>query len=63
MADRHLTHEINPGGDYTPEELEFLKAIDAHKRRAGRVFLAWSEVLAVLKSLGYAKAKEDQACN
>ena len=39
--------------DYTPEEIEFMRAMDEYKRRAGRQFPTWSEVLEVLKSLGY----------
>jgi hypothetical protein len=42
--------------DYTAEELAFLAAIEAYKRRSGRPFPSWTEVLAVLKSLGYARA-------
>lgn len=54
--------EINPSSDsqasrqYDADQLEFLMAIDAYKRRTGRfVNLAWTEVLDILKSLGYAK--------
>jgi len=39
--------------DYTSEEIEFMRAMDEYKRRAGRQFPTWSEVLEVLKSLGY----------
>lgn len=39
--------------DYTPDEIEFMRAMDEYKRRAGRQFPTWSEVLEVLKSLGY----------
>ncbi|MGQ0636042.1 MAG: hypothetical protein ACT4QC_15635 [Planctomycetaceae bacterium] len=39
--------------DYTPEEIEFMRAMDEYKRRAGRQFPTWSEVLEVLKGLGY----------
>ena len=39
------------GSEYTPEQLEFLKAIDALKR--GRPFPTWIEVLNLLKSMGY----------
>jgi hypothetical protein len=41
--------------DYTPEEIEFMAALDEYKRRNGRMFPTCSEVLEVLKSLGYAK--------
>jgi phosphoglycolate phosphatase-like HAD superfamily hydrolase len=41
--------------EYSPLELEFLKAIDAYKREQRRPFPTCAEVLAVLKSLGYRK--------
>src|SRR5215471_16937923 len=39
--------------DYTDEEIEFMRAMDDYKRKAGRQFPTWSEVLEVLKGLGY----------
>lgn len=44
--------------DYTDDELEFMKAIDEYKRTFARPFPTWSEVLEVLKSLGYRKVAE-----
>lgn len=41
--------------DYTPEEIEFMRAMDAYKRSSGRMFPTCSEVLEVLRSLGYEK--------
>jgi len=41
--------------DYTPEEIEFMSAMDSYKRRSGRMFPTCSEVLEVIKSLGYEK--------
>ena len=41
--------------DYDPEELEFMHALDAYKRTSGRMFPTCSEVLEVLKGLGYGK--------
>jgi hypothetical protein len=41
--------------DYTPDEIEFMSAMDDYKRRNGRMFPTCSEVLEVIKSLGYAK--------
>ena len=37
------------------EELEFIQALDEYKRKHERPFPSWSEVLHVLKSLGYSK--------
>ena len=44
--------------DYDDEEVEFMRAMDEYKRRAGRQFPTWSEVLEVLRSLGYRKVAE-----
>ncbi len=50
-----LTSEINAGSDYTADELEFLKAVSDYKREHHRPFLSWTEVLRIVKSLGYEK--------
>lgn len=39
--------------DYTGDEIEFMKAMDDYKRKSGRQFPTWSEVLEVVRSLGY----------
>jgi hypothetical protein len=39
--------------EYTEEEIEFMRAMDDYKRKAGRQFPTWSEVLEVLKGMGY----------
>jgi len=44
--------------DYTEEQVEFMKAMDLYKRRSGRQFPTWSEVLEVLQNLGYRKVAE-----
>lgn len=36
-----------------PDVLEFIQAIDDYKRQAGRPFPSWSEVLEIVKCLGY----------
>lgn len=41
--------------DYTPEEVEFMNAMDDYKRASGRMFPTCSEVLEVIRNLGYAK--------
>jgi len=41
--------------DYEPDELEFMRALDEYKRTSGRMFPTCSEVLEVLRSLGYAR--------
>ncbi len=44
--------------DYSGDEVEFMKAMDTYKRRSGREFPTWSEVLEVIRSLGYRKVAE-----
>ena len=44
--------------DYDNGEIEFMKAMDDYKRRSGRQFPTWSEVLEVLRSLGYRKVAD-----
>jgi hypothetical protein len=41
--------------DYTDEEISFMKAMEEYKADFARPFPTWSEVLEVLKSLGYRK--------
>ena len=41
--------------DYAAEELEFMRAIDAYKRASGRMFPTCSEILEVVRSLGYVR--------
>lgn len=41
--------------DYAPDELEFMQALDRYKRATGRMFPTCSEILEVVRSLGYAK--------
>ena len=40
-----------------PDELEFIQAIHTHKQRTGRAFPTWSEVLRILRELGYEKRR------
>jgi hypothetical protein len=45
--------------DYTEAEMEFMSAMQLYKQASGRMFPTWSEVLEVLKSLGYEKVGPD----
>jgi hypothetical protein len=42
--------------DEDAAEREFLAAIRDYQRRSGRMFPTWSEVLGVLRDLGYERA-------
>lgn len=41
--------------DYQPEELEFMQAVEQYKRRNSRPFPTCSELLEVVRSLGYVR--------
>jgi len=45
--------------DYSRDEIEFMRALDVYKRRNGRMFPTCSEILEVVRSLGYVKIAED----
>lgn len=47
--------------EYTAAELEFMLAMNEYKRRSGRMFPTWSEVLEVLRDLGYVKTSASTA--
>jgi hypothetical protein len=47
--------------DYSDEEIVFMKAMDQYKRANRRPFPTWSEVLEVLRSLGYRKTESATA--
>jgi hypothetical protein len=44
-----------PGSELTGDVLEFIRAMHAYQTRYRRRYPAWSEVLYVLRTLGYAK--------
>jgi hypothetical protein len=45
-------------GEMTDEQFEFLMAIDTYKRVNKRPFPSWTEVLEILKALGYRRVAE-----
>jgi hypothetical protein len=47
--------------DYTNDEIEFMKAMDQYKRDNRRPFPTWSEVLEVLRAIGYRKVADPSA--
>lgn len=48
-------------GEMTDEQFDFLMAIDQYKRANQRPFPTWTEVLEVIKALGYRKVAEPQS--
>src|SRR4051794_29175472 len=47
--------------DYDDEEILFMRSMDQYKRDNRRPFPTWSEVLEVLRALGYRKVAEATA--
>ncbi|MEQ9453958.1 MAG: hypothetical protein RLN76_05115 [Phycisphaeraceae bacterium] len=47
-------------GELTQEQFLFVKAMDAYKRSNDRPFPGWTEVLEVLRKLGYRKTATSQ---
>jgi hypothetical protein len=41
--------------DYNDAEIEFMHALDAYKRTSGRMFPTCSEILEVIRNLGYVR--------
>jgi hypothetical protein len=41
--------------DYSGDEVEFMQAMDAYKRKNGRMFPTCSEILEVIRDLGYVR--------
>jgi len=39
----------------SPDELEFINALNGYKRQHSRPFPTWSEVLHIVRALGYRK--------
>jgi len=44
--------------DYTDEEIEFMAALDEYKRKNGRMFPTCSEILEVIRDLGYVRPSQ-----
>lgn len=45
--------------DYSGDEIEFMHALDAYKRANGRMFPTCSEILEVIRGLGYVRVRQD----
>lgn len=61
VAERRNTHrrrQIDPTTcerDYSEDEIQFMRALDDYKRASGRMFPTCSEILEVIRALGYVK--------
>jgi len=48
-------------GQMSEEQFTFLMAIDEYKKKNSRPFPTWTEILEVIKALGYRKVAEPQS--
>lgn len=46
--------------DYSGDEVEFMNALDDYKRTSGRMFPTCSEILEVIRKLGYVKMPQNE---
>jgi hypothetical protein len=60
---RRLTDERKSAeeGQMSEEQFAFLMAIDEYKKKNSRPFPTWTEVLELIKALGYRKVAEPQS--
>jgi hypothetical protein len=47
--------------EYNQDEIEFMHALDAYKRASGRMFPTCSEILEVIRNLGYTRLSQAAA--
>ena len=47
--------------DYSGDEVEFMQAMDVYKRKNGRMFPTCSEILEVIRDLGYVRQSTNAA--
>jgi len=57
---RGIDRKAAEEGHMSDEQFEFLMAIDEYKRANSRPFPTWTEVLEIVKALGYRKVAEPQ---
>jgi len=58
LARRRLIDPTTCERDYSADEVEFMRALDQYKRSTGRMFPTCSEMLEVIRSLGYVRCPE-----
>ena len=62
LTDSKTSRDISSlaeNANYSEAEVEFMMAVERYKRDKQRPNPKWSEILAVLRSLGYSKEKKD----
>lgn len=60
----HRRRQIDPTTcerEYSEEEIQFMRALDDYKRTSGRMFPTCSEILEVVRSLGYVKLPAEES--
>jgi hypothetical protein len=56
-AVKAASHHATCSAEFSPDQTEFLMAIDAFKTTTGKRFPTWVEVMRVFESLGYRKCQ------
>ncbi len=57
---RNTERKAAEEGEMSDEQFEFLMAVDEYKRKNLRPFPTWTEVLELIKAIGYRKVAEPQ---
>jgi hypothetical protein len=58
MRRRSQDRKAAEEGQMTDEQFEFIMAVDQYKKLNSRPFPTWTEILEILKALGYRKVAE-----
>lgn len=58
-ARRHGYTDSHVGADYTDDERELLQAVDRYRTKKRLNFVTCTEVLAILKQMGYRREKAE----
>jgi hypothetical protein len=58
--ERRFGGGINPGSDYTADEITFMLALDRWKRATNTPHPSWQQVLAVAVALGYRRVAAEE---
>ena len=63
---KHRRRQIDPTTcerDYNNEEIAFMHALDDYKRQSGRMFPTCSEILEVVRAMGYVRTTEIESAS
>jgi hypothetical protein len=58
--ERRFGGGINPGSDYTADEITFMLAVDRYKRANNCPHPSWEQVLMIARALGYRRVAAEE---